>query len=195
MATETDIREACYTSPSGKKFYFDYDSKLESETALKTASFTFPERDGALVVPLGVGGRIFSFSCNFYGPECLKKADEFEEGLKERGYGEIIHPLYGVHKVVPTGSISRNDDTVGGLGVSAVRVTFAETIVSKDAVNSEIVTTDNIKKSRLKYEDAAVKEFDRDLKAEKPQESVWASNNYRNGINSISDPLETMVGE
>ena len=42
MAWESDVREAVYTSPSGKKIVFDYDSKLTSEIDLKTAAFTFP---------------------------------------------------------------------------------------------------------------------------------------------------------
>ena len=66
MAQITDLREACYTSPSGKKFYFEYDSKLSSETDLKTATFTFPDKDKGtkivcLVVSLFV--RFFLKSC------------------------------------------------------------------------------------------------------------------------------------
>ena len=106
MAWDTDIIEAVYTAPSGKKYNFQYDSKLSSETDLKTATFTFPERDGALVVPLGVGGRRFAFTCYFYGKNSNKDADAFENGLKERGYGELQHPIYGTHKVVPTGTIT-----------------------------------------------------------------------------------------
>lgn len=125
MAWDTDIIEAVYISPSGKSYPFGYESNLTKKTDLKTASFTFPGKDGSLVVPLGIGGKSFSFNCLFYGKDCKKEADDFEEALCERGYGELQHPLYGNFKVVPTGSIERSDDVVSGVGVSTVAVTFA----------------------------------------------------------------------
>ena len=151
MAWDSDLKEAVYTAPSGKKFSFHFDSNLSSETDLKTATFTFPERDGALVVPLGVGGRRFSFTCYFYGPKCKRDADQFEAGLKERGYGELQHPVYGTHKVVPTGTIGRNDDVVAGVGVSGVSVTFSETIVDSVVINSEVTSIDTINESSNSY--------------------------------------------
>lgn len=182
MASVNDLREACYTSPSGKKFYFDYDSKLSSETDLKTATFTFPDRDGALVVPLGVGGRRFSFSCNFFGSRCLKQANEFEEGLKERGYGELVHPLYGVHKVVPTGSISRTDDVVSGINVSSVSVTFSETLIDVASLNSEIVTVDNINAAMDEFEKKSVWEYVKDFTVHRVQDAIWVADMMRKGL-------------
>lgn len=64
MAWNSEIKDATYTSPSGKTYTFRY-GQLSKETELKTATFTFPEKDGALVVPLGVGGRTFPMSCFF----------------------------------------------------------------------------------------------------------------------------------
>lgn len=190
MASVNDLREACYTSPSGKKFYFDYDSKLSSETDLKTATFTFPDRDGALVVPLGLGGRKFSFSCNFFGSRCLKQANEFEEGLKERGYGELVHPLYGVHKVVPTGSISRSDDVVSGVNVSSVSVTFAETLIDIDVINSEIVTVDEINSSIDDFEKKSVWEYVKDFVSNRVQDAIWASDMFKQGLKTATDKIE-----
>lgn len=193
MASVTDLREACYTSPSGKKFYFDYDSKLSSETDLKTATFTFPDKDGALVVPLGLGGRRFSFSCNFYGSRCLKQANEFEEGLKERGYGELVHPLYGVHKVVPTGSISRADDVVAGINVSSVSVTFAETLIEMSVINSEIVGSDRINSAMDEFEKKSAAEYVKDFLTKRVQDAIWAADMFKKGLKLATDSLEKVA--
>ena len=193
MASVNDLREACYTSPSGKKFYFEYDSKLGSETDLKTATFTFPDRDGALVVPLGLGGRRFSFSCNFFGSRCLKQANEFEDGLKERGYGELVHPLYGVHKVVPTGSISRSDDVVAGINISSVSVTFAETLIDVDVINSEVVSEDEIDSKMDEYEEKSTWEYVKDFVADRVQDAIWAANMLRSGLNFVAQNLQKIA--
>lgn len=193
MASVNDLREACYTSPSGKKFYFEYDSKLGSETDLKTATFTFPDRDGALVVPLGLGGRRFSFSCNFFGSRCLKQANEFEDGLKERGYGELVHPLYGVHKVVPTGSISRSDDVVAGINISSVSVTFAETLIDVDVINSEVVSEDEIDSKMDEYEEKSTWEYVKDFVTDRVQDAIWAANMLRSGLNFVAQNLQKIA--
>lgn len=193
MASTYDLREACYTSPSGKKFYFEYDSNLSSETDLKTATFTFPDRDGALVVPLGLGGRKFSFSCKFYGFNCLIKANEFEEGLKERGYGELVHPLYGVHKVVPTGSISHSDDVVSGINVSSVSVTFAETLIDVSVINSEIISVDEIKSDVENFEKKSTLEYVKDFVSDRIQDAVWAANMFKKGLRIATDSLEKIA--
>lgn len=193
MASVNDLREACYTAPSGKKFFFDYDSKLSSETDLKTATFTFPDKDGALVVPLGVGGRRFSFSCNFYGKRCLKDANDFEAGLKEIGYGELIHPLYGVHKVVPTGSISRSDDVVSGINVSTVSVTFSETLVDSSILNSEVVSTDEINSSVDNFEKKSTLEFVKDFTVARVQDAIWIGNMFKKGLKIATDSIEKIA--
>lgn len=193
MAWDSDLKEAVYTAPSGEKFSFHYDSKLSSETDLKTATFTFPERDGALVVPLGVGGRRFSFTCFFYGRNSKKEADNFESALKQRGYGELIHPLYGIHKVVPTGTISRNDDVVNEVGVSNISITFAETIISASPLNSEVVSSDVIKNASEVFEKKSVYEFINNLYAKTVKGVIWAQDVYEKGLKTTSNVLKTIA--
>lgn len=188
MAWESDIREAVYTSPSGRKITFDYDSKLESETDLKTATFTFPSKDGALVIPLGLGGRRFSFVCYFYGSTCLAQADDFETALKEKGIGTLEHPLYGSHKVVPTGSISREDDTVGGVGVSSIKITFAETITNASVV-SEIVKIDDINEKTEELKKRSVLDFVKNAYTGTAKAVVKLKNEYKKVLKNISDTL------
>ncbi|WP_407371493.1 DNA circularization N-terminal domain-containing protein [Carnobacterium sp.] len=193
MAWDTDVIEAVYTAPSGKKFTFQYDSKLTSETDLKTATFTFPERDGALVVPLGVGGRRFSFTCYYYGVNCRNDADSFEEGLKERGYGELQHPVYGTFKVVPTGTIGRSDDVVGGIGVSGITVTFSETIIEASVINSEVTSIDAINNAAEKFRKKSVLEFCKDIANSTIKGAIWVENLYKKTLSIATKTLSTIA--
>jgi len=193
MAWDSDLVAAVYTAPSGKKFQFEYDSKLSSEVDLKTATFTFPERDGALVVPLGIGGRRFSFTCYFYGKDCADKADDFEEGLKERGYGELQHPIYGNHKVVPTGTINRTDDVVASVGVSSVAVTFSETIIVNSVVNSEVLETDAINEAADKFEKKSKLEFVKDIADNTIKGAIWVADMYKRGMATAIKGLKSVA--
>ena len=131
MAWSDEIQEAAYNSPSGKRQTFLYEN-VSRETDLKTASFVFPELDGALIQSLGLGGRTFPLKCIFSGANCNKEADSFEKLLEERGHGILEHPVYGKINVVPTGKIKRTDNLVNGANESSVEVTFSETLVDKD---------------------------------------------------------------
>lgn len=188
MAWESDVREAVYTSPSGKKIVFDYDSKLTSEIDLKTAAFTFPSKDGALVIPLGLGGRKFSLSCYFFGSSCLAQANDFEAALKEKGVGTLDHPLYGSFKVVPTGTIVREDDTVEGVGFSAIKITFAETITNSSVV-SEIVKIDEINNKIEELKEKSVLDFIKDTYTKTAKAVVKLKNEYKKILKNISDTL------
>lgn len=193
MALDSDLRQAYYISPSGNKFDFNYDSKLSRETDLKSATFTFPERDGALVVSLGTGGRRYSLTILFFGPYQLKNAAKFEDALKERGYGELRHPLYGVVKVVPVGTIILSDDVVAGIGVTSLSVTFAETITDTTAIHSEVEQKDEINKKLDSFENDAALEFAEDLKDLSIKGNIWTSNLIKNGIDIVTNVLNKVV--
>ena len=159
MAWNDEIGEAAYTSPSGKRMTFNYDSGLERKTTLKTAENVFPDVDGAEIQSLGLGGKKFPMTAIFSGADCLKQADDFEALLCERGYGILEHPIYGKYNVVPTGEIGRNDNLVSGLNESSVKVTFSETITVKTFPESDIAATDALTAAIDGYEDAASTSF------------------------------------
>lgn len=192
MAWQNEIKDAVYTSPSGREFTFHYGA-LKSETDLKTSTFTFPETDGALVVPLGVGGRRFPLSCSFYGDDCLQKAAAFEEGLKERGYGELQHPIYGNHKVVPTGTIGRSDNLTEALNVSTVEVTFSETIIDETFPDSKIVTEDIINNSLDSAYANIAAEAAKDLIFENTADKITAQVKAKSLFQMISDGMTGIV--
>ena len=159
MAWIDEISAAAYTSPGGKRMEFNYDASVERTTALKTAESTFPDVDGAQVQSLGLGGRKFPMTAIFSGADCFKDADAFEELLCERGFGQLEHPIYGKHNVVPTGEISRTDDLVGALNESRVKVTFSETLVDRTFPEGAVSASDALSAAMDGYEAAAVAQF------------------------------------
>lgn len=138
---------------------FNYSAQVERTTPLKTAESVFPDVDGAEIQSLGLGGRTFPMTAIFSGADCFKDADAFEELLCERGYGQLEHPIYGKHAVVPTGEISRADDLVDGLNESRVKVTFSETLTDKAFPESTVAAEDSLDAAIDGYEEAAVEEF------------------------------------
>ncbi len=155
-----ELSEAAYTSPSGKRQTFLYDS-VSRETALKSAVFTFSEFDGAQVQSLGLGARTFPLTCLFSGVDCAKKADAFESLLFERGAGTLEHPLYGKVRVVPTGTVKRSDNLVSGIGESSVEITFTESNDEEENPRAEIVSEQLVESFVDDFEEAAVKEAER----------------------------------
>jgi hypothetical protein len=159
MAWTEEISEAAYTSPSGKRIVFNYEPGVEKSTSLKTSENVFPDLDGAEIQSLGLGGRKFPMTAIFSGENCIKDADEFEEILCERGYGELEHPVYGKHVVVPTGDIGRSDNLVSGANESKVKITFSETISDRTFPDSDISAVDTLDQAMESYEEAAVSSF------------------------------------
>lgn len=159
MAWTDEIAEAAYTSPGGTRMAFNYSAQVERTTPLKTAENVFPNVDGAEIQSLGLGGRKFPMTAIFSGADCLKDADAFEALLCERGYGQLEHPIYGKHTVVPTGEISRSDDLVGGLNESRVKITFSETLTDGGFPESAVSAEDALSAAIDGYESSAVASF------------------------------------
>lgn len=195
MAWTDDLLEAQYTSPSGKKFYFRW-GDVSKETDLKTSSYTFPSKDGALIQSLGRGGRRFPLSCVFSGENCISEADSFEEGLEESGIGELQHPVYGVRKVVPTGSIKRTDNIVSGSNVSTVEVTFAETITESVMPDSKTSKDDAIAESSEVVEDMACDDFANSIAADNASEEIklkeTAKKSFITSFNGMEDSAQSL---
>jgi hypothetical protein len=152
------IREARYTSPSGKEAAFGWET-TKRDTELKTGVFTFPGKDGANVQHQGAGARTFPLVCIFSGDNYTARADEFEAMLIERGVAELQHPVYGTIKVKPVGHIEREDDPVKKLGQATVTVTFTETLTGEDAAELNEVAADSINEKYDEFSEAAAADF------------------------------------
>jgi prophage DNA circulation protein len=101
---------------------------VSTETDKRTAAFEFPGVDGAYVQDNGRGPRRFPLLCYFSGADCDLEAKAFEDRLLERGMGQLEHPLYGKHNVVPFGPITRRDDLASGANQSVVEICFWSTL-------------------------------------------------------------------
>jgi len=152
------IKEARYTSPSGNDFIFSY-GDVSRTTELKTGTFTYPMRDGATVQHQGRGAITFPLACIFHGINCMEAAAAFEDALVERGTGELQHPIYGTHRVKPTGNILREDPLVTGMNQSTVTITFTESLEDEDNETLNEVAADAISENYELFEDAAVEDF------------------------------------
>ena len=123
MPWEDRLREAAYTSPSGVRHVFQYES-VARETDKRTTAFEFPGVDESYVQDNGHGSRRYPLTCFFWGDDHDIEATAFEAGLLEAGVGRLEHPFYGTFDVVPFGTISRRDDLARSANQSVVQVTF-----------------------------------------------------------------------
>lgn len=184
MAWEDEIQEAAYTSPSGKRLIFTFDSNLSKKTPLKTAEHNFPDVDGAEIQSLGLGGKKFPITAIFSGADHLSSANEFEDALCERGFGVLEHPIYGKHNVVPTGEISRVNDLVASVNESRVTITFSETIVS-EMPESELAASDELDEAMSAYEDAAAESFEKLIETDKIEDAIELQSDLKKQTDSL----------
>ena len=151
------LREAAYTSPSGKRFVFTYEN-VRKTVEKKTTGFEFPDADGTYVQESGRTGRRYPWRIFFWGSNHDIQADAFDAGLMERGIGKLEHPKYGVVDVIPFGAINQRDDLKTSANQSIIELVFWETIrliypTSQDDPASEVISAVD------EYNDAAASEF------------------------------------
>lgn len=192
MELDNELQEAAYNSPLGKRQTFIYEN-VSRETELKTATFTFPEMDGAFVQSLGLGGRTFPMKCFFTGAKCRKEADSFEKLLCERGHGVLEHPVYGKIKVVPTGKIKRVDNLVDGLNEASVEVTFSETIVDSDNSVSSIESIDRLNEAMNEFEDSARANFSDKIKTDSVEDKLQLQKVLKKQTDSVFKGVKKMA--
>lgn len=126
---------ASYISPSGIFFNFKYEN-VSVEFDKKTTTFIFPNVDGALIQDMGVGESRYPLQIFFSGENYDLEADRFLRATKEIGTGTLIHPRYGIKKVVVVGTVKRRDDLITAANQAIFDITFAE--------NNIEITADNI---------------------------------------------------
>ena len=185
-----ELNDIKYTSPSGKEFTFAFEN-VSKETDLKTATFTFPEKDGAYIQSLGRGGRRFPMTCIFTGQDCMLQADEFEAALEEREIGSLRHPVYGERAVVPTGTIKRDDGLVTDINTSTVTITFSETDTDKEILQSVTESSSDITVSAEVFVDNAIDEVVASISLENASEVLQVQALSKDTAKSITDNIES----
>lgn len=186
-----NIAEVKYTSPSGKEFSFAYEN-VSKETDLKTATFTFPEKDGAYIQALGRGGRRFPMTCIFSGELCTENADKFEAALEERGIASLKHPLYGTRSVVPTGTIKRTDGLVTEAYTVIIEITFSETISNDELLTSEPELAAKINQKTEVFTDAAIDEIINTIELTNTSETLKAQENMSRAMKAVTDNMDNI---
>lgn len=126
MSWEDRQQGLAYTSPKGKRFTPDFED-LEQSFDKKTERTDYAAADVTLVRDFGHTARTFPLAVYFSGPDCDKDAAAFLNGIRERGFGRLEHPLEGLFYVVPTGTVSRRDDLATAANVVALEIEFQET--------------------------------------------------------------------
>ncbi|EMB43586.1 DNA circularization N-terminal domain-containing protein [Treponema denticola] len=192
MEWENKISEARYTSPSEKTVSFLY-GNVSKETDLKTGLFTFPDKDGAMVQHQGAGAMSFPLTCIFNGSDCIEKADRFEAMLFEQGIGELQHPVYGVHKVVPHGKIKRIDDLISGLNDSIVEVTFVKVITDENIPKLQKVEADEIEKQYEDFANAACEDFAAGVTSKNIDDELMQKSILNTQTENIKSEMEGLV--
>ncbi len=127
MSWEDRLREAAYTSPSGTRLRFDFESVSEAFDK-KTTPYEFADANGTFVQDLGRTGRRYPLRVILWGKDYDIIARGFMAALAERGQGILEHPAYGRLDVVPVGTVRRRDDLVRQANQAIIEVEFFETI-------------------------------------------------------------------
>jgi prophage DNA circulation protein len=122
----TRLKEAAYTSPSGRKLSFVY-TDLTTTREKKTSAYQFADASGTYIQDHGAAGRRFPLRVYLAGKDCDVVAKAFEALLFETGQGRLDHPIHGAVDVVPFGDVTRRDDLVTAGNQVVFEVTFFET--------------------------------------------------------------------
>ncbi len=99
MSWKDRLREGAITLPNAERFIFELED-VEKEVNKKTNTFTFGDKDGALVQDFGLGAVSFPLSIFFSGDNYDLVADNFETSAAFPGTSLLEHPIYGNHDVV-----------------------------------------------------------------------------------------------
>lgn len=186
------IQTAAYTSPSGTRFEFQYEN-VSMESDKKTGTFVFPEVDGQYIQDLGRSGRRFPFTIFFSGSDYDINSDSFFQALEEIGIGTLEHPLYGIRKVIPTGTIKRRDDLVTGANQAAFSVTFSETIVDINFPSSQVNDESDIRNNVDVLNETISDQYEDSLREVSEAESVSLQNDLTDKKNFFTNTLESLT--
>jgi hypothetical protein len=181
---------ATYISPSGLPFTFQYED-VSTEVDKKTATFIFPEVDGAFIQDLGRGGRRFPLSIIISGEDYDITADSFMLALEEKGVGTLIHPKYGTRFVVPVGNISRSDNLISGSNQAIINVSFSETIVDTNFTKLVENIVSKVGAALSLFEFAVSEQFSQNIKLD----SVAEINGLKSKLTTIKDKADSAFSE
>lgn len=170
------IREAAYTSPSGRRLVFAYEN-VSTEFDKKGAVYDFPDADGTYVQDLGRTGRRYPLVVYFSGTDYDLASDLFLAMLGEPGTGKLEHPAYGVVNVVPFGTIGRRDDLKTAANQAAIEVTFWET-TGLVYPTSQVDAAGEVLRAVIAYNEASAAQFEASVRLNTPSATAGLIGDY-----------------
>ena len=191
MAWQDNLREAAYTSASGKRITFTYED-VKQEIDRHTEAFSFPDVDGTYVQLSGRSGRKFPVRMIFWGATHDDEASACESALLEEGVGRLEHPVYGVADVVPYGRVSRRNDLVREANQSVIEVTFWETLRLVYPTRQDNPSAD-VRNSLSKYATSATTDFDSAIKTDTAVRRVAVRNQYKRALETAKSAIEAIA--
>lgn len=192
MSWIDELREAAYIAPDGTRITFFYED-VSKEIDKKTSQFLFPDKNGAFIQDLGVGGRRFPLRIIFWGDSYNIEADDFEKAVEQRGVGLLEHPLYGVRKVVPFGTISRRDDLKNANNQAIFELTFYETIEDIIFPVSTVSLSQEILNDIESFQNIQSQEFLDDISIVTALENISIQSNLTAGVANLNKSLSAIA--
>jgi hypothetical protein len=186
MSWRDRIKEAAYTSPSGRRIVFQWEETEESFDHRSTI-FRFPRKDGAKIKSLGIGEHRFPLTTFLSGDDYDVAANLFMEVLAENGNGSLEHPLYGVKTVQPT-NVKRVDKPTTEGNQATISVLFIETIAEVIPESPEDIKK-KIEEKQDDFNFDTPQEYENQIKDNTPQESANSEVRYTQNISLIDSIL------
>lgn len=192
MSYEDRVQELTYTTPSGAVLtclYHEVPMKID----LRGREWGFPGLDGDYIQRTGVGSRVFRVECIFAGPDHDRDANNFENGILERGLGKL-QPPYGVPlTVIPFGDFERLTRLVEGVNTTLITVSFYQTIdISAPRVGTNAIGT--VRAKTAIFEDTQSKGFARALDVKSAQKELRAKNFFETALDTVKKGTDIAMG-
>lgn len=181
MGWEERLKEAAYTPPSGTRLTFDFED-VSRESDKKTTAFTFPDKDGAFVQDLGLGGRRYPLRVFFWGDNYDQESQDFFDALEETGGGILEHPRYGRKEVVPFGTIRQRDDLKTAANQAIIEIIFWESITDLTFPTPSTDAATALGAEISAYSITAPGQFDDSLAITSSGESVGFQDKFTTGL-------------
>jgi hypothetical protein len=187
MSWQDRLREAAYTSPSGRRMVFKYEDVSRSFDK-QTAAFNFPAVGGTYIQDLGKTGYKYPLRLIFWGDDHDTEATAFESLLAETGQGKLEHPAYGLVNVVPFGTIERRDDLKTAANQTIIETAFWETILVLFP-SSQVDPSKAVSDSISDFNAAAASQFSKQSSITTALERVGLRNKMRRVLESTRSAM------
>lgn len=188
MSWEERIKQAAWTSPSGKRFVWIFEN-VSVNLDKKGSAWEFPDSNGqTFVQDLGVSGRRFPMRMIFSGADHDLEADIFLDALSETGISKLEHPRYGEHDVAIIGTISERDDLKTAANQTIFEFTAWKTIRDLYDFSNKNLAAEVLRKTEL-FNEVSAAALAAKTELDNVAEIVTLRDKYRATLTRVSTTL------